>query len=88
MDYLVSEPLPDWIGTVLSFDVSPGDNGGSRLYFRHSGLTPQLECFDFCSTSWKGYLASLASYLYTGKGSPFGLGPGAGSGTDLARIST
>ena len=69
---LASEPLPDWVGTTLSFDVSPENNGGSRLHFRHSGLTPQLECFDFCSTSWKGYLASLASYLYTGKGSPFG----------------
>ena len=51
---------------------APRTMAGSRLHFRHSGLTPQLERFDFCSTSWKGYPASLASYLYTGKGSPFG----------------
>jgi uncharacterized protein YndB with AHSA1/START domain len=69
---LAFEPLPDWVGTTISFDVSPDENGGSRLRFRHTGMTPQLECFDFCTKSWENYLVSLVDYLDSGKGSPFG----------------
>jgi uncharacterized protein YndB with AHSA1/START domain len=69
---LVSEPLPDWEATTISFDVSPNQNGGSRLDFRHTGMTPQLECYNACSKGWEQYLASLADYLDSGKGDPFG----------------
>lgn len=69
---LVSEPLPDWVGTTVSFEISPDDDGGSRVRFRHAGLTPQLDCFDFCAHQWAGYLASLAGYVDSGQGCPFG----------------
>ena len=38
------------------------------LYFRHEGLTPELECFDMCHEGWTHYLASLVSYVETGQG--------------------
>jgi uncharacterized protein YndB with AHSA1/START domain len=40
---LAFEPLPDWAGTSISFDVTPIETGGSRLHFRHTGMTPRLE---------------------------------------------
>ena len=42
----------------------------SMLYFRHQGLTPELECFDMCHEGWTHYLDSLVSYVETGQGQP------------------
>jgi len=69
---LAFEPLPDWVGTSMSFDVSPHGRGGSRLRFRHTGMTPRLECFSSCSKGWEQYLASLVDYVDSGQGNPFG----------------
>jgi len=69
---VASEPLPDWVGTVISFDISPDQNGGSRLHFRHAGLTPRLECFTECRKGWEQYLPSLVGYVDSGHGNPFG----------------
>ena len=60
---------PDWIGTTIFFDVAEADDG-AMLYFRHQGLTPELECFDMCHEGWTHYLASLVSYVETGEGQP------------------
>ena len=62
--------LQDWLGTTISFAVSPDDHGGSRLQFHHSGLTPQLECFDTCSSGWRQALAALVGYVDRGTGHP------------------
>jgi Activator of Hsp90 ATPase homolog 1-like protein len=59
---LVSEPLPDWAGTTITFDITPAGDGSTVLHFTHHGLTPQLECFSMCSASWTQYLASLVDY--------------------------
>jgi hypothetical protein len=67
---LAFEPLPDWAGTTISFDVSPNENGGSRLHFRHTGMTPRVECFNDCSLGWRNYLASLVAYVDLGQGNP------------------
>lgn len=67
----VCEPLPDWVGTSLAFHITPNGSGGSRLHFRHAGLQ-MLECFDMCSNAWTGYLRSLADYVESGTGTPFG----------------
>ncbi|HVA89775.1 MAG TPA: SRPBCC domain-containing protein [Chloroflexota bacterium] len=69
---LAFEPLPDWEGTTISFDVSPNEHGGSRLHFQHTGMTPRLECFNTCSKGWEQYLASLVDYVDSGQGNPFG----------------
>ena len=61
-------PLPDWVGTTITIAISPNESGGSRLHFRHAGLTPQLECFDLCSNHWGLYLARLVDYVDRGGG--------------------
>jgi uncharacterized protein YndB with AHSA1/START domain len=68
----VSEPLPDWTGTTITFDmVSAGDRGTS-LHFTHHGLTPQLDCFSMCQAGWTQYLTSLVDYVDIDGGSAFG----------------
>lgn len=68
----VSEPLPDWTGTTITFDLTPIGDGGSVLHFTHHGLTAQLECFDMCQAGWTQYLASLVDYVDRDGGNPFG----------------
>jgi uncharacterized protein YndB with AHSA1/START domain len=65
-----SAPLtPDWEGTTIMFEVE--DTGdGATIHFRHQGLTPELECYDMCHEGWTHYIASLASYVETGRGQP------------------
>jgi hypothetical protein len=63
---LVCGPAPDWVGTSISFSLSPGEQGGSRLHFRHVGLTPRLECFDQCQAGWNYHLPNLVAYVDTG----------------------
>jgi uncharacterized protein YndB with AHSA1/START domain len=60
---------PEWIGTTIFFDVAEGGDG-TTLYFRHQGLTPELECFDMCHEGWTHFVASLVSYAETGVGQP------------------
>jgi uncharacterized protein YndB with AHSA1/START domain len=60
---------PDWVGTTIFFDVAEGGEG-TMLFFRHQGLTPELECYDMCHQGWTHYLGSLVSYVETGQGRP------------------
>jgi uncharacterized protein YndB with AHSA1/START domain len=74
---------PEWDGTTIYFDVEAADDeageaggavgatgGGATIHFRHVGLTPRLECFAMCHEGWTHYLASLVSYVETGRGQP------------------
>lgn len=62
--------MPDWVGTMPSFELTPRGTGGCELRFRHHGLTPQLECFSMCRAGWDHYLPSLHDYVETGHGNP------------------
>ena len=53
------EPLPEWSGTTIEFDIAPTADG-TRIDFRHRGLTAELECFDMCHRGWDNALATLA----------------------------
>jgi len=64
---LVCEPVPDWVGTTISFTLSRTQNGESQIDFRHAGLA-QLECFDMCRKGWEFYLPSLVDYVDAGQG--------------------
>src|SRR4051812_47046827 len=35
----------EWLGTTMQFDIAPAGTG-TRLRFRHAGLTPRLACWD------------------------------------------
>jgi uncharacterized protein YndB with AHSA1/START domain len=66
----VSSDPNDWIGTRISFDIQPEDNGRSRLTFTHHGLRP-LECAEVCTDVWRFYLhESLKKFVEDGRGEP------------------
>jgi uncharacterized protein YndB with AHSA1/START domain len=64
--------LPDWVGTRPVFTITPVEDGGSELHFRHHGLTPELECIEMCTDGWNTCLTSLSQFAESGQGSPFG----------------
>lgn len=68
----VSEPLPEWAGTHIDFELRAAPGGGTALDFCHEGLTEQFECFDACTAGWRQYLPSLAEYVDCGGGTAFG----------------
>ena len=64
--------LPEWAGTTIAFDLGRTAGGGSDLFFRHHGLTAQLDCYDTCRRGWDHFLPSLRQYVDTGCGNPLG----------------
>lgn len=45
----------EWKGTTFGFDISE-NAGKTKVVFTHHGLTPEVECYDACSTAWSLYL--------------------------------
>ena len=60
----------EWVGTKLFWKLSAADQN-TILTFLHEGLNQSFECYEVCEAGWDQFLASLAAYLATGKGSPF-----------------
>lgn len=56
---------PDWLGTKLALSCE-----GNRVRVVHSGYREQNECYEQCVGAWPYFLASLKSYLETGRGTP------------------
>lgn len=58
--------IDEWTGTRIIFELSEQD-GKTLLRFTHEGLTPRIECFDSCSTTWDKILRQgLHTLLATG----------------------
>lgn len=69
---VLSHPFnPEWAGTRITFLLTANENG-TRLKFRHQGLTSGLKCYTQCSRGWDNILPSLRDYVETGTGSPLG----------------
>jgi uncharacterized protein YndB with AHSA1/START domain len=62
--------MADWVGTTVHFDLEDSPEGGIDLRFRHSGLTPRLECYSDCKSGWDHFIPSLRTYVETGTGHP------------------
>lgn len=71
-DVLACPFLPDWAGSTIAFDLGHSEDGQCDLFFRHHGLTGQLDCYEMCRQSWDHFLPSLRDYAATGTGSPLG----------------
>lgn len=66
----VSKDPNDWVGTEVTFEIEPGEGGGTRLRFTHAGLRT-LDCGNVCSVVWDYFLKeSLKAYVEKGQGKP------------------
>ena len=60
----------EWTNTKISFEIAEKDDK-IQVHFTHTGLVPEVECFDACSDAWSQYIQqSLLSLITTGKGQP------------------
>jgi hypothetical protein len=67
-DLVGPEDPSEWTGTEITFDLSR--NGSkTEVRFAHTGLVPEFECFDACSSAWGFYInGSLRRLISTGEG--------------------
>ena len=60
----------EWTNTKISFELSQHDNK-TQINFTHTGLVPQIECYNSCVKGWDYYIkGSLFKLLTEGKGTP------------------
>ena len=58
----------EWTNTKISFEIAEKDDK-IQVHFTHTGLVPEVECFDACSDAWSQYIQqSLLSLITTGAG--------------------
>ncbi|MBU6340496.1 MAG: SRPBCC domain-containing protein [Bacteroidetes bacterium] len=56
------EEQAEWEGTRFGFDLSrEGDQ--TKITFTHTGLVPEIACYESCSTGWMAYLSTLEKRL-------------------------
>ena len=61
--------VTQWAGTSVSWQLRPVSNG-TMLFFRHEEFAKKDEVYEQSRGNWNYFLASLKSYLETGKGTP------------------
>ncbi|MTD16432.1 SRPBCC domain-containing protein [Nakamurella sp. YIM 132087] len=59
----------EWVGTGITFDLRPEDDG-TTVMFVHRGWREPVDFMYHCSTKWGMFLMSLKSLLETGSGQP------------------
>ena len=62
-------PVAQWAGTSVTWQLEPVQNG-TMLVFTHDGFPQVDEVYEQTRGNWEYFLASLKSYLETGKGTP------------------
>jgi uncharacterized protein YndB with AHSA1/START domain len=70
----ISKSPPQWAGSSVTWQLTPVHNG-TKLIFTHDGFAQVDEGDERLRGAWVYFLASLKSYLETGKGTP-GTPPG------------
>ena len=60
---------PQWAGTSVTWQLTPVHNG-TQVNFNHDGFVQADRRYEITRTWWEHFLASLKSYMETGKGSP------------------
>ena len=65
----ISKSPPQWAGTSVTWQLTPVYNG-TQVVFTHDGFAKVDEAYEQTRGNWAYFLASLKSYLETGKGTP------------------
>jgi uncharacterized protein YndB with AHSA1/START domain len=58
-----------WVGTSVTWQLTPSHNG-TQVVFNHDGFAQADRRYEITRAWWEHFLASLKSYLETGKGNP------------------
>ena len=66
--------VAQWAGTSVAWQLIPVQNG-TQVVFTHDGFAQAEAAYEQTPGNWDYFLASLKSYLETGKGTP-GTPPG------------
>lgn len=53
----------EWEHTRLRFDISENPGNKTKLTFTHEGLTPNIECYEQCTSAWSQYFKNLQRTL-------------------------
>ncbi len=61
--------LPDWLGTRITWDLTPVDNS-TIILFTQRGFATENGSLPKVTYSWAVVITSLKAYLETGKGTP------------------
>lgn len=70
IEWLVMESDPQWIGTVISFDLSE-NNGVTSVVLKQEGWKEVTDFYRFCNYHWAWFLYSLKTYCEEGNGIPY-----------------
>ena len=60
----------EWVGTTLTFDLTPAD-AGTAVLFTHADWREPSDFMAHCSARWAYFLLSLKRLVETGAGTPF-----------------
>jgi uncharacterized protein YndB with AHSA1/START domain len=62
-----------WKGTSVSWDLKPGQDGSTEVWFSHDGWPAALPAKETASVNvtWGGIVARLKEYAETGKPVPY-----------------
>lgn len=50
----------EWIGSKFGFEIIQQEKG-TKIFFTHVGLVPEVECYEDCAMGWTQYLEALVS---------------------------
>ena len=67
----ITEAGPDWVGTRVSFDLQPAENGGTQVRFAHRGWPTESDHYRTSSFCWAMYLRLLGRSLELGEVVPY-----------------
>ena len=68
--WLVIESDPQWIGTIISFELSESENL-TTVVLKQDGWRDVNDFYRFCNYHWGWFLYSLKHYCETGEGFPY-----------------
>jgi uncharacterized protein YndB with AHSA1/START domain len=70
VEWLVIESDPQWIGTVISFELSEKNNL-TTVVLKQQGWKEVTDFYRFCNYHWGWFLYSLKHYCENGEGFPY-----------------